>query len=131
MKGLILMLTKKEVALIDEYIKEILSPKEKEFEEVDDFIFVCSLDINTLVEFERLANFYIKKLTETINNEFLKYKGVTLSMIAAQERLCQLKILFNKLDGRDSIHETAMLCIASSMDLYHLESQKNNYIKAS
>lgn len=125
------MLTNREVALIDEYIKELLSPRENEYIEIDDFIVVCSCDINTLVEFESLANFYVKKLTETINNEFLKYKGVTLSMIAAQERLCQLKILLNKLDGRDSIHETAMLCIASSLDLYHWESQKNNYIKAS
>lgn len=125
------MLTNREVALIDEYIKEILSPKENEYDEIDDFIVVCSCDINTLVEFENLANFYIKKLTETINNEFLKYKGVTLSMIAAQERLCQLKILFNKLDGRDSIHETAMLCIVSSLDLYHWESRKNNYKQVS
>ena len=49
-------------------------------------------------------------------------------MIAAQ-KLCQLKILFNKLDGRDSIHETAMLCM-QALWIYHWESQ-NNYIKAS
>jgi len=118
------MLTNRELKIVDEYIEQLLSPKQNEYDEIDDFIFVCSFDEYVLMQSTRLASHYVKRLTETINNEFIKYKGVTLSMIAAQERLYQLKIQLCKIDGKDTTHELAMLCIASSLDLNWLETQK-------
>lgn len=123
MKGLIFILTNKEAEQVDVYIEELLSPKQGEYDEIDDFIVVCSCDVYILRQLASLTNHYINKLTEIINIEFLKYKGVTLSMIAAQERLYQLKVLLNKINGKDSVHELAMLCIASSVDLNWLQTQ--------
>lgn len=123
MKGLIFILTNKEAEQVDVYIEELLSPKQGEYDEIDVFLVVCSCDIYLLRQFASLTYHYINKLTEIINIEFLKYKGVTLSMIAAQERLYQLKVLLNKINGKDSVHELAMLCIASSVDLNWLQTQ--------
>ncbi|MDD3323362.1 MAG: hypothetical protein PHS59_18150 [Paludibacter sp.] len=123
------MLTNDEIIEVDEYIQNVLSPKFGEYDEIDDFIVVCSCDEGIFWEFKSLSDFYIKKLEATIESEFQKHHGVTLSMIAAQERLCQLRILSNKFKDISDTKDIAMLCIASSVDLYFLEAQKKQYEK--
>lgn len=122
------MLTNNEAQQVDKYIGEVLSPRYGDYDEIDDYIVVCSCNENFLKMSKGLASNYINKLTETITSEFQTYQGATLSLIAAQERLYQLKILLNKIEGKSSLHELALLCIASSVDLQWLEQQNNQNV---
>ena len=120
------MLTKEESELVDEYIRLFLSPPEGIYEEIDNFIAASSVDENLFHTFSGLAAHYIGVLKKTIDNEYQEHHAATMSMIAAQERLCQLQILEYKLYGIDYTKELALLCLASSIDLYWLEQQQQN-----
>ncbi len=119
------MLSKLELRNIDEYVENCLSPISNDYDELDKFILTCC-DLDYAIKNKNTITEYIEILREEMSYEFTINFGITPSLIASQERFYQLKIILGKTERNEkiSIHNIAMLCIASSFDLMLLMASK-------